>query len=261
MGRPLYSASYSTPAVRTEPEIAPPTASFEKWTYWNPFDPDSDEFFERADAVYEAFIDPADVPPATAERETDEPERLAAIIARELEEDSTSSEGTISGRGSPMADGSDDPSGMLVDAYRAGEFEPRTQSEAAPTPGVTNEEYQGGREEISIPPLRDVSAPVMSALDLINSRRVSRVMPLSPFRSRGFIPYFPPSSTTPPPRPSDVDQVDDTPGHNSTYEWTSPSPVPTVTPRLYSWSSRTPLGRVEPGSPSPPQRSRPSPPH
>src|ERR1700692_417065 len=56
MGRPLFSTSYSTPVVRTEPEPAPPTIPFEKWTHWNAFDPDSDEFFESPDAVYEAFL-------------------------------------------------------------------------------------------------------------------------------------------------------------------------------------------------------------
>jgi len=269
MGRPLFSASYSTPAVRTEPEItAPPSIHFEKWAHWNAFDPDSDEFFDSA--VYEAFLDPADMLPATEEgaearAEVPELERLDAIIARELEESrsysSASSEGTISGRGSPMAIGSDDPAGMIVDAYRAGEFEPHRQreSEAENTGRVVHHqsidvEYRNAREDLAMHPLHDDDVPV--ALDLINERRVSRVMPpLSPFRSRGFIPHFPHSTRTmTPPHPHDQDQ-NDAYGY-MTHERTSPSPAPSVTPRLYSWSSRGPLGRNDPGSPSPIQRQR-----
>jgi len=257
MGRPLFSASYSTPAVHTEPEPAPPAIPFEKWTCWNAFDPDSDEFFESADAVYEAFLDPADVQPATDDRVgvgsgAPEPERLDAIIARELAESrsdsSASSEGTISGRGSPMAVGSDDPAGMLVDAYRAGDsFEPRrygqTQAESEDNERAARNqspdmEYRSGREDMGMPPLADVDD---SALVLINERRVSRVMPpLSPFRSRGFIPHF---------SVNDLEQDDD---HGNI---SSPSPAPTVTPRLYSWAS---LGG-DTGSPSPRQRPRPGP--
>jgi hypothetical protein len=223
MGRPLFSASYSTPVVRTEPEKAPPI-HFEKWTRWNAFDPDSDEFFDSDDAVYEAFLDPADVSAATAEREereASEPERLAAIIVRELEENRSdspaSSEGTISGRGSPMAVGSEDPAG-----YRAGDYDRQMETETS----------------IDVRPREEM---VMSPLDLLNDRRVMN-MPLSPFRRRGFIPRLPPPVT--PPHLPDQDDA-------------SPSPVPTVTPRLYSWSSRTPLGRGESASPSPVQLQRP----
>ena len=53
MGRPLFSR-HQTPAVRVEPEQPQPAC--EKWTYWNAFDPDSEEFFKRDDAVYEAFV-------------------------------------------------------------------------------------------------------------------------------------------------------------------------------------------------------------
>jgi hypothetical protein len=275
MGRPLFSASYSNPAVRTEPEIAPPAFPFEKWTRWNAFDPDSDEFFQRADAVYEAFLDSADVqlPPENRVEGGDEvleTERLEALIVRELEESesdsSASSEGTISGRGSPMAVGSDDPAGTLVNAYGPG-VEPRLQTEAGSDnagQGANRQsidvEYWSTTEDLSMPPLRyaDDSVPVTTTQEFVNERRISRVVPpLSPFRSRGFIPYFPRPFTRPitPPHPHDQNQDD----VYITHEQTSPSPAPTVTPRLYSWSSRAPLGRGEPGSPSPLQRQRPRP--
>jgi len=58
MGRPLFSQSPSV-AVRVEPVVVTPPAEqpvCERWTYWNPFDPDSEEFFSNE--VYEAFVDP-----------------------------------------------------------------------------------------------------------------------------------------------------------------------------------------------------------
>lgn len=256
MGRPLFSASYSTPAVRTEPEPAQPAILYEKWTRWNAFDPDSDEFFNSEDAVFEAFLDPADVEASTEERERQrqrprpvQPEPVDVMIVRELEErsdsSSSSSEGTVSGRGSPMAVGSDDPAGMLADAYRAGEFEPRNTARRQRVALIHD----------GMPPLRDIDDDERTAttvLDILNDRRVSRVMPHSPFRSRGFIPRF--SDTRP-----------NTPPHQRTHTHNdhvipelavTPSPAPTVTPRLYSWSSSTPFGRDSVASPTPVHRQR-----
>lgn len=267
MGRPLFSASYSTPAVRTEPEKAPPSIHFEKWTHWNSFDPDSDEFFERA--VYEAFLDPADDPPSTEDRSeggAEAPERLDVIITRELEDSrdysSASSEGTISGRGSPMAVGSDDPAGMIEDAYRAGEFEAHRQREleSEDTGRMVRHqnvepEYRTVWENPAMDALRDDNIPDL--VDAPPRRSFELVMPpLSPFRSRGFVPRIPPSTraTTPPPA-HDQDQADVDVSHGHII----PSPPPTVTPRLYSWSSRGPSGRGDPGSPTPVQRQRPRP--
>jgi hypothetical protein len=106
MGRPLFSQIYtSAPAVRVEPE--PSVSPYEKWTYWNPFDPDSEEFFEN-DPVYEAFIEA----PSSLEEEQRE-----VVHIPEGSDSSTSSEGSVSERGSPMAVGSDDPITMIADAY------------------------------------------------------------------------------------------------------------------------------------------------
>ena len=58
MGRPLYSRPDITVRVTNEepPAPSPEQPTYEKWSYWNAFDPDSDEWFEADDAVYEAFI-------------------------------------------------------------------------------------------------------------------------------------------------------------------------------------------------------------
>ena len=104
MGRPIYSQAYiSAPAVRTEP---PPTIPpYEKWSYWNAFDPDSDEFFENE--IIEDFID---------QLPANEDDRLIVHMA-EASDSSGSSEGGGSDRGSPMAVGSDDPARMLAEVY------------------------------------------------------------------------------------------------------------------------------------------------
>lgn len=66
MGRPLYSTLLATRRATEEvaTQLPPPVTSaaqtecpvIEKWSRWNSFDPDSDEFFQADDAVYEAFL-------------------------------------------------------------------------------------------------------------------------------------------------------------------------------------------------------------
>ncbi|KAH9832610.1 uncharacterized protein C8Q71DRAFT_777294 [Rhodofomes roseus] len=105
MGRPLFSQYHQTPAVRVEPEQPQPAC--EKWTYWNAFDPDSDEFFERDDAVYEAFV-PQD---GTA---LPQPPTLM-----DMPLSSSSSEASSSGRGSPTDEAGTDLSTEEIDlAFR-----------------------------------------------------------------------------------------------------------------------------------------------
>jgi len=105
MGRSLFSQSYSAvPAVRIEPE---PTVDLcEKWSMWNRFDPDSEDFFQ--DAEYEAFIDPAQY-----QREQED---LTAVVQTDAATESSESSDSSSERGSPMAVGSDDPA-ILFAAY------------------------------------------------------------------------------------------------------------------------------------------------
>src|SRR5262245_34997715 len=125
MGRPLYSLSYTAPAVRTEPEAG--DSPYEKWTYWNAFDPDSDEFFESDNAVLEDFIDLDQT--AHPAQEDVQVLNVDLVGRREGSNSSSSSEGTVSERGSPMAVGSDDdPARMLAEAYPAVDWELREES-------------------------------------------------------------------------------------------------------------------------------------
>jgi len=105
MGRSLFSQTYvAEPLVRSEPE--PKVDICERYSLWNRFDPDSDDFFQNAQ--YEAFIDPVDARDAVA----------LALRASESSSD-TSSDATISEQGSPspMAVGSDDPALLISDAF------------------------------------------------------------------------------------------------------------------------------------------------
>ncbi|KAH9930340.1 uncharacterized protein B0H18DRAFT_953241 [Fomitopsis serialis] len=93
MGRPLFSNHQQTPAVRVEPEQPQPTAK----------NGHSDEFFERSDAVYEAFM-PQD---GTA---LPQPPPLI-----EVPPSSSSSEASSSGRGSPTEEARRDLSSEEID--------------------------------------------------------------------------------------------------------------------------------------------------
>jgi hypothetical protein len=147
--------SYSAPAVRTEPEPpAPPAIPYEKWTRWNSFDPDSDEFFEREDAVYEAFVDSPDIAPVGA-RIMDPPMGPLMLMGRGRSESPTSSEGTISGRGSPMAVGSDDSENSLGYIYRSRINESRLTAggEASYEAFVDSSDIAPVRERTTGPPM------------------------------------------------------------------------------------------------------------
>ncbi|KAI0079385.1 hypothetical protein K474DRAFT_1659199 [Panus rudis PR-1116 ss-1] len=105
MGRPLFSSrpalATASSAVRVEPEPTPtPYPTYETWTYWNAFDPDSDEFFEREDAVYEAFVDPSTLPQPNMEGG----ERDRSLSPVEASEESSSSSESESGRDTPVVD-------------------------------------------------------------------------------------------------------------------------------------------------------------
>lgn len=109
MGRALFSQAYATPAVRTEPE--PSADPYEKWSRWNAFDPDSDEFFKHAQN--EVFTD-------TDEYLRDQ-ERLSLLGGGTGSPGS--SESSASDGGSPMAMGPDDPVVLMADAYAAASVE------------------------------------------------------------------------------------------------------------------------------------------
>jgi hypothetical protein len=264
MGRPLFSQPYVTaPVVRSEPE--PGVTPYEKWTRWNCFDPDADEFFESEHAVYEAFIDP--VPHSSQEGE----DMVVTLVEREYSQ--SSSEGSGSESGSPMAVGSDDPASMLAEVYASANWEGRflaqplafvseaqSASDATATPffaSVTgamsrNAELSNGARagrqrsatinimtNVRVPDVRQGSnaIPTSNAADIVP--RTLNITPINIPTPRTEI-FEPASGSSPlPPLPS-------TPPSQRRAPQVAPSPAPSVSPRINSWSRP-----VMPPSPSP----------
>lgn len=232
MGRPLFSKTLrSTPVVR-EPEDG--SCPYEKWSYVNAFDPDSDEFHETA--VYEDFVGPAES--AHLEEDVEEEDRDALVV---------------SDRASPLTTGNDDPANLADDFQDLREMEntetalttsgsrihldelrwdpvpsagdrrlhtasirsPRIVTSSlltgAPVHRRDHSDHAGRRDTVSIPPR---SAPI--PVPVLRSRRTVAIDDRTPVT---------------PPRQTPV----------------ALSPPPTVTPRLYSWG-RAP---VSPSSGSP----------
>ena len=241
MGRPLFSHAYTAPAVRVEPE------PYEKWSYWNPFDPDSEEFF--ADAEEERIRSPE------PESETPVLEGVVRGVTELVEEaaSSGSSEASSSGRGTPTLE-DDGLSVEELELYRrrviAGN---RRDTSASPTDDgqtyravarprtsfVRSSWYieDGSRSpspvQFSVPRAQVVPEPVVAA-DAPSAATVTRTSPIP-------IPA--------PARPT-------TPQNNTaSYSYGSPSPPPSVTPRLYTWA-RTTVAAPSPSSPLPNRSAR-----
>jgi hypothetical protein len=246
MGRPFYSQTYiSEPAVRTEsPPTIPP---YEKWTYWNAFDPDSEEFFEN-DPVCEAFID---------HHPANEDGRLMVHILEESES-SASSEGSVSEQGSPMAVGSDDPARMLGATYQEYWALQRQPSASSPvdvpsmrtdnpsqypssfsvTPEFESRVLGSGNRQRSatvvVLPQRRLSTPLQNSID--NLPRTSNITPIT-------IPSRPSISNTPAPLPYDLP---------STPPSQTVLPNQMTTPRILTWASRAPTTAGSPSLPGGP---------
>jgi len=250
MGRPLFSQAHSTPAVRTEPD---PFLSYERWTHWNPFDPDSEEFFQN-DPVFEAFLDPSIISPSGEEEQ-------AMVVDEAIS--SGSSEGSVSERGSPMAVGSDDPMRMLAEAYPsvnwgqhmlAGQSPPTTADfrplDASPpytsrynpiTPGFARNRPRSATLTVLPQGLPSAShRSFMSANPTDNLPRTSNITPIS-IPSRATPANYPPSPATPqspfiPATP---------PSQVMPLGQATQSPPPSGMPRM-TWASRQPMATSSP---------------
>ncbi|KZT21601.1 hypothetical protein NEOLEDRAFT_1150623 [Neolentinus lepideus HHB14362 ss-1] len=276
MGRPLFSGVYrnSTPVVRVEPEPVYPT--YGKWSQWNAFDPDSDEFFESDDAVYEAFVDPADLPPreegSTSSRSPSPalivPGHQAAdvVITEDGASDvsSGSSEGTASGRESPMEAANQEDEGSEAGA-RTGDYAPLVvrvpinQDAPRPVGGLSHmralydnpeagHTYQPGDVASHYANMYNIAlrnrdrSESSSAIARTPTTRTSDITPIFvrvPHDTSARVPVTP---ATPPRRSGSPT------AHRTPSNFMTPSPPPTVTPRLYHWSPR-PVST--PASPSP----------
>ncbi|KZT07301.1 uncharacterized protein LAESUDRAFT_725215 [Laetiporus sulphureus 93-53] len=254
MGRPLFSQCYQTPAVRVEPEQHQPT--FERWTYLNAFDPDSDEFFGD-DAVYEAFVDPAQPGTGGDGEEREQPPALETYS-------SSSSEASSSGRGSPTSDISPEEINQTVLERVTIQRDRTTVAHRSMPPYLV----VPPRHSIRDAPLayREVAAraspyrPGEMASQHTNTyqsttarhRQFGERAPPSPSTSSSSAPIPIPDSprrgmAAPSHSPADPPS---TPPSRSPFSMESPSPAPSVTPRLYSWPPRNAVSSY-PVSPAP----------
>lgn len=281
MGRPLFSQSFETPAVRIEPEQ--PHSACEKWTYWNAFDPDSDEFFENDNAVYEAFVDASQLRMQEESQGETRQHRIVDIVA----EDPALSEGSSSGRGSPASDMSVEEIDLAL-RRRAGWAQTNQADENIPglgldvflpphpdsiertrsyEPGDVISQYANMFHLLSSPtstlavrgrvlPPPSPSAPATSApssrpdhyeslsgaLDAPDNITTSVDTERSDMRGMpASQPSIPIRPSTPPSGTYSLVASPSTPPNQTSPLHASPSPAPTVTPRLYSWSSRNPM--------------------
>ncbi|KAG6807877.1 hypothetical protein H0H93_000887, partial [Arthromyces matolae] len=128
MGRPLFSTLYAPLVVTPKHSDLPDLPRCEKWSMSNPFDPDSDEFYDGA--TREAFTD--------TEAWLQEQEAVRELLvsqAQNATESSASSEVNESDGGSPMAVGIDDPALLIADAFPNGDW----NSQWAATPATAHD--------------------------------------------------------------------------------------------------------------------------
>jgi len=205
MGRPLFSQSYYSPAavVRVEPDDTPAAEQpvCERWTYWKPFDPDSEEFF--VNEVYEAFVDPVD----DVQRD-----RGPSPVMEESSSSSSSEDESMSGRGTPIGDVIADRAGVEDGRDNIGIRLREGQFEAVVIRRVNEESEERLRRELNQTGPRTI-VPIP-----ITVNRAHRA--------------HPPTPTTPHPR--------STPPSVSTPLFPmTPSPGLDATPRLYGWRELT----------------------
>ncbi len=274
MGRPLYSRPAVTVRVANEDPPAPATApaqpTYEKWSYWNAFDPDADEWFEGDDAVYEAFItDPSQVVPNPLSPTSPVTEEDDGPIIVSVPPD-------VIRAGSPLSSGSSEAgednerarTGGLRILGESGSYSEESDDEIEGSVVVVNHRpriqgtsiEEGGRvytvDEFIMRDEGLFDAPTsnqMSSAAAPTAIRVIDSIPISvPVQVEEFeVPRTPPRA----PRLSSNSGTASTSWTTTPLVFASPSPPPSVTPRLYSWSSGS-RGSVLPPPPMSPTANR-----
>lgn len=242
MGRPLYSKAFQTEPIIREPETPFP---YEKWSYINAFDPDSDEFFENDQAVYEAFVDHVPVEHSEDEEEMEE-DRETVVIRLDLTGESSHLE-----RDSPMAVGGDSLAQYISQAYQRRTTEVatpvRVRLAAHGTHGEVQSDSPVSHESVEIDSPRNMIIP----LGHVGPHRISNRTHHEP---RGEFRLPTPSAPIPVPGAnSQRSSSDETlsfssfyhqhlsstpPPRHTSFSRFSPSPPPTVSPRIYTWAPR-----------------------
>ncbi|TFK39771.1 hypothetical protein BDQ12DRAFT_510472 [Crucibulum laeve] len=244
MGRALFSHSYaSSPAVRTEPE--PTVDHCEKWSSWNRFDPDSDEFFQ--DAETEQFLDPAAV---QYRQEQDDQARAAIITDIRPAEGSESGESSDSGSESPLPM-EDDMLAMVspVEWQRrfleAGASEIQWQRrQLLPARAQTIDQTSAEQNRLARPRAASTTVPFLPPASMRSAVDLPPLVPRSPTVSRRTVNITPINIPIEPSSPSPISSESPSPRtpppqtyrtRTPSHSMMTPSPAPTVTPRVYGW--------------------------
>lgn len=247
MGRPLYSKAFQTEPIIRQPEAPCP---YEKWSHINAFDPDSDEFFESDQAVYEAFVDHMPLEHSEDEEEMEE-DREAVVIRLDL-----TGEGSLLDRDSPMAVGGDSLAQYIGQAYRRQTIDPeapvRVRLAAHATPGEVQSDAPVSHESVEIDSSRDVMASLDPPPQPIFATQPHNIFNHRHHEPRDELPTPTPSTPIPVPGTNSSSSgeglslssfyhhhISSTPPRRHTsFSRFSPSPPPTVSPRIYTWAPR-----------------------
>ncbi|KAJ7224137.1 hypothetical protein GGX14DRAFT_557028 [Mycena pura] len=242
MGRALFSANERyglAPAIRVEPEAVCP---YDKWSAYNRFDPDADEFFEGA--VFEAFLaDQLELPVAVSDS-------------------GSGYSDSDSGRDSPLPELSPRPARMnpiwdrLTDESAVAAHQPVDDDlldDITDYASTVPNALPGGSESVPIHATADRprSVPItvyFPSTALSPSPEPTLAAPSTPSPRRFSVPPISiPAEPSTPNMESPVSPI--TPPAVYTHvSMMTPSPPPTVTPRIYMWGrTHTP---ASPGSPS-----------
>ncbi|KAI0339598.1 hypothetical protein BDW22DRAFT_570743 [Trametopsis cervina] len=258
MGRPLFSQTYpaaSSPAVRQpEPEPARAQDPYARWTYWTPFDPDSEEFFVDAE---------------------EERVRVGGADETIVVEDmigSSSSEGSASGRETPVfADVMEPSFAEVVEAGRWATARRALVNANATLDAIAASDDED--EELMYPQLGEDEGHTYRAMQVRQGQSPPSVGFASPRATTSYVrvPHGARRSRSPEPinlpSPSPVQHSTvsapiaiparpSTPPNQASWPYGTPSPAPSVTPRLYTWRPPALPIAVSPGSPLPNRSAR-----
>lgn len=265
MGRALFSQKYlSEPAVCQErdPAVPPLDVPCERWSPYNQFDPDSEEFFK--DAQLEQFIGGIVASSGWTMEGTDADEAHHGVVLQNASDNASSPSTTTSNdndeslsdsNDNPMAIGTDDPATLYTPAdlqhfiqvdglrrqgrsIRSMHLNPRHLGSARHLGDSVNF-HRTPPASYFIPSVPYRASSILTASPTAQTRQGAQQAAgtsRSPvIRHMVHIPSRPslssPASPSPPATPAlDVTYLDDT------NTLTTPSPIQNTTPRTYTWN-------------------------
>ncbi|KAK7677593.1 hypothetical protein QCA50_019404 [Cerrena zonata] len=249
MGRPLFSSKFTSqnrePHIRVQPEATPHPA-YNTWLS-NPFDPDSDEFFER-DVVYEAFVDPNQPPVQPSEEATEEGVRPLTPITLGTASDvsssiSDTSSDSDSGRSTPVDMTDNRYTRLGLEVRRIERSRSNSRSPVYHAPRIIRESSENnvfrhsGTTMVFHSRLRVAADPNNEEGTSTNAEPSAPIPIITPRTPLSLPPVtvtdVPVLTASPLPLPA---MPSTSPGQVVT-SLATPTPIPTVTSQLYNWDN------------------------